>query len=337
MSLLMPETLSEIMRHHFTFSENGIAILDPDDIFVYHNQAFSQMFGLEGTSIIGWHADQWLERMYDHRGGVNIEWESLQSWLDYVHGVFRSKPFRRFESDLVDGRWLLISEQIYAPGYLVMHCADITLQKQTEKKLKEAISAIEQLAQTDELTGMPNRRYVLNRLQEEFARARRYRHPFCVAILDLDHFKNINDQYGHARGDEILKHFARFMQSEMRSGDIVGRLGGEEFCILLLETSIDEAQAALSRIAQLLGNEQFEHIAPHFSYSFSAGIATLSEDPQQDADILLANADKALYQAKSAGRNRVMIYQNAPFNHPLLPHETILLDPQGRPIDGEVF
>jgi len=313
MSLLMPETLSEIMRHHVTFSENGIAIFDPENIFVYHNHAFSEMFGLEERSFNGLHSDQWLKWMYEHRGGVNIEWDTLQGWLDYVHGVVRSKPFRRFETDLVDGRWLLISEQIYAPGYLVMHCADITQQKQTEKKLKEAISEIALLAQTDELTGMPNRRYALSRLQEEFARARRYRHPFCVSILDLDHFKNINDRYGHASGDEVLKHFSKFMHSQLRRGDIIGRLGGEEFCVLLLETSMEEALAALTRMSHLLGNERLDHIAPQFSYSFSGGIATLADNPQQDAHSLLANADKALYQAKSAGRNRVMPYRDEPF------------------------
>jgi diguanylate cyclase (GGDEF)-like protein/PAS domain S-box-containing protein len=303
------DVLTEVILTHITLSENGIAVFDPQDIFVFHNQAFARMFGLDETSIIGWHVDQWMTWMFNNRGGINIEDDCLQDWLDHVHSVYRSKPFRRFESDMVDGSWLLVSEQIYTSRYIVIHCADITQQKQTEKKLTEALSEIKHLAQTDELTNVPNRRYLLGRLREEYTRAQRYSRPLCLAILDLDHFKNINDQYGHAAGDEVLKHFARFVQSHLRTGDVLGRVGGEEFCVLLPETMLDEALPVLQRITTALAAERIDNVTPGFSYTFSSGVAEISSDPQQNCNMLFSNADKALYQAKAAGRNRVMAFQ----------------------------
>ena len=303
------DVLTEVMLNHLRLSENGIAVLDPQDIFVFHNQAFARMFNLDLASIVGWHVDQWMEWMFTKRGGVNIEYDRLQDWLDYVHSVYRSKPFRRFESDMVDGTWLLVSEQVYDQGYIVTHCADITLQKQTEKKLTDALSEIKHLAQTDELTGVPNRRYLLGRLREEFIRAQRYSRSLCLAILDLDHFKNINDQYGHASGDLVLKHFARFVHAHLRRGDVLGRVGGEEFCVLLPETQLDEASSVLNRITEALAAEQIDEFTPGFSYTFSSGVAQISGDPLQNCNMLFSNADKALYQAKAAGRNRVIAFQ----------------------------
>lgn len=301
----LSRTLQEVLEHHIQFTENAIAVFDPDNKFVLHNHAFARFFGLDPQRMDGWGLDDWLTWMYVHRGGVNIEWDTLESWLDYVHSVSRSKPFRRFETDLIDGRWLLVSEQVYESGYLVLHCADISLQKKTERDLKEAVEKIERLAQTDELTGMPNRRHILNRLNDEFLRARRYRHPFCLSIIDIDHFKLVNDKYGHPVGDEVLRHLSAFLQSHLRSQDMVGRLGGEEFVILFPETEAAAAMLVLSRIREALQEECLEYVASGFSYTFSAGLAAISPDLTEDCIALMARADKALYRAKHAGRNQV--------------------------------
>src|SRR5450830_1711807 len=303
-------TLKELLEHDIQFTENGIAIFDAQDRFIFHNQAFISMFGLDASVMQGWSLDDWLTWMYVHRGGVNIEWESLQAWLDYVHRVSRSKSFRRFETDLIDGRWLLVSEQIYPSGHLVLHCADITLQKKTEQDLKQAIARIEHIAQTDELTNLPNRRHILGRFHEELLRAARYQHDFCFDIVDIDHFKLVNDKYGHPAGDEVLRHFARFLRDHLRSQDMVGRLGGEEFAVLFPETRLDDALLVLSRIGEALQRECLSQIAPDFSYTFSAGLASTDADLMQDCDLLMARADKALYQAKNGGRNRVLRYQD---------------------------
>ncbi|EJL80848.1 diguanylate cyclase (GGDEF) domain-containing protein [Herbaspirillum sp. CF444] len=305
-----PASLQEVMEHHIQFTENGIAIFDPDDFFIFHNRAFVNIFGLDPAAMAGWGLDDWLTWMYVHRGGVNIEWDSLEAWLGYVHGVSRSKPFRRFETDLIDGRWLLVSEQSYPSGHLVLHCADITLQKKTEKDLKEAIAKIEHIAQTDELTNLPNRRHILGRFHEELLRAARYKHDFCFGILDIDHFKRVNDTYGHPVGDQVLRHFSAFLRDRLRSQDIVGRLGGEEFAVLFPETKVDDAMLVLSRINEALHQECLAQIAPDFSYSFSAGVVSTQADLMQDCTLLMAKADKALYQAKNGGRNQVLRYRD---------------------------
>jgi diguanylate cyclase (GGDEF)-like protein/PAS domain S-box-containing protein len=302
-------SLQQVMEHHIQFTENAIAIFDPDNVFIFHNQAFTRMFGLEAQSMDGWSLDDWLTWTYVHRGSLNIAWESLPAWLDYVHSMSRSKPFRRFETDLVDGRWFLVSEQTYTSGHLVLHWADITQQKKTEQALKEALARIEHIAQTDELTSLPNRRHILSRIHDEFLRARRYGHAFCLGILDIDHFKRVNDTYGHPAGDEVLKHFSCFLQSHLRAQDAVGRMGGEEFAILLPETALEDAVWGLNRIRESLQREHVHYQGQNFSYTFSAGLVSMTADPQEDGDLLILKADKALYRAKNGGRNHVAYYQ----------------------------
>jgi diguanylate cyclase (GGDEF)-like protein len=306
----LPTSLQEVMAHHIQFTENAIAIFDPGNRFIFHNQSFNKMFGLEAESMEGWALDDWLTWTYVNRGSINIEWESLEAWLNYVHGVSRSAPFRRFETDLLDGRWFLVSEQSYPSGHLVLHWADITLQKKTERELKEALARIEHIAQTDELTKISNRRHILGRLNEEFSRAKRYENAFCLGVLDIDHFKKVNDTYGHPVGDQVLKHFAAFIKKHLRTQDLVGRLGGEEFAVLLPETPPEGAMLVLTRIREALQRTRLDNIAPGFSYTFSAGVTSPSDDPLENCSLLMLRADNALYQAKNGGRNRVVLYKS---------------------------
>jgi diguanylate cyclase (GGDEF)-like protein len=306
-----PASLQQVMEHHIQFTENAIAIFDPDNAFIFHNQAFSRMFGLEAQSLKGWSLDDWLTWTYVHRGSINIEWNSLEAWLDHVHSVCRSKPFHRFEADLVDGRWFLVSEQTYKSGHLVLHWADITQQKKTEKALKEALAKIEHIAQTDELTSLPNRRHILSRIREEFLRSRRYDHELSLGIIDIDHFKKVNDTYGHPAGDEVLRHFSCFLQNHLRTQDRIGRLGGEEFVVLFPETGIEDAVWGLNRIRESLQRERIHYMGQDFSYTFSAGLVSMTTDPLEDCDLLMVKADKALYQAKNGGRNHIAYYQDA--------------------------
>jgi diguanylate cyclase (GGDEF)-like protein len=162
-----------------------------------------------------------------------------------------------------------------------------------------------ELAQVDGLTGLANRRHLMERLTQEMARAQRYQTSLSVIILDLDKFKSFNDTYGHLKGDELLKAFGTMVNHMVRVGDIVGRYGGEEFCVVLPNTSIKGAMVIAERIRKAMedlkisvGDDQ-----PPAGRTISIGAAEYANE--ESVEKLLTIADAALYRAKENGRNRV--------------------------------
>jgi diguanylate cyclase (GGDEF)-like protein len=157
-------------------------------------------------------------------------------------------------------------------------------------------------AATDALTGLPNSRAARDTVKQMVAHATRSQSPLAVALLDLDHFKAINDTYGHGHGDEVLALVADVMRSTLRDSDFVGRYGGEEFLILLPDTGCSGAAAALAKVRAAIANIAMVQVDR--AITASIGVAVLPEDGSV-ADTLVRNADRALYAAKSKGRNRV--------------------------------
>ena len=170
-------------------------------------------------------------------------------------------------------------------------------------KLKEAYRRIEELAELDELTGSLNRRSIMRALDEEIARAQRLNNPCAVALIDLDWFKRINDAYGHPTGDEVLRTFAITMFANIRTIDKFGRYGGEEFLLLLPDTSEDEAAQILDRLRMIIAELDWSAFSGGLRVTISAGVTALGKD--ESTDTLLARADRALYASKAGGRNRV--------------------------------
>jgi len=301
--------LYDLLMQSINLSQNGIAVLDAEDRFLFHNQSFARMFDIVEDSMIGRTHQDFIRSMFVNQRGSKIEAPTLDAWMAYVYSHYRSVAFRSFEVDLKDERWLLVTEQICPGGELIVLCSDITRQKDAENALRQAHEALERLALSDELTGVPNRRNFLQQLEQECAKSRRYQHPLSLAMLDLDHFKRVNDRFGHAMGDEVLKHFAQFLSRHLRAGDVVGRLGGEEFAVLLPETELNDALIVLNRMIEQLGLEHLDHFAPGFTYSFSGGVVLRPPLMKElDCSGLLAYADQALYQAKAAGRNQVVAH-----------------------------
>jgi diguanylate cyclase len=171
-------------------------------------------------------------------------------------------------------------------------------------ELKAAHARIEELAQVDDLTGLLNRRYIMKILNEEMARAQRTGTPCSVAIIDLDFFKRINDQFGHPVGDEVLRSFAITLFANLRTIDKLGRYGGEEFLMILPGTAGDEAVRTLDRLRSIASEVDWAAISTTVNVTMSAGISEVRQEDSA-ADIL-ARADAALYNAKDAGRNRVI-------------------------------
>ena len=173
-------------------------------------------------------------------------------------------------------------------------------------KLDEAQRTLKRQATTDELTGLRNRRRTMSRLDEEFQRACRLQDPLCLIIIDIDHFKRVNDSYGHLFGDVVLKHVAARMQDTVRKYDIIGRIGGEEFLIITPGTSIEDAVTLAERLREEVGRVPVTDRDVNVDVTVSAGIASLIEG-EDSIETLLRRADTALYKAKREGRNRVAI------------------------------
>lgn len=173
---------------------------------------------------------------------------------------------------------------------------------QRKQSLTEALSRIRELAIRDELTGLFNRRHILELLHTERSRADRTSQPWCLCMIDVDHFKAINDRHGHGVGDEVLRSLALIIRDGLRDCDHVARWGGEEFLVLLPNTGLDEAMLVVERIRQSLHRTGLSRSVPDLRVTLSAGVSQVlaEESLPQTID----RADQALYQAKSAGRNR---------------------------------
>ncbi len=179
------------------------------------------------------------------------------------------------------------------------------------RRLTEELARIHLLSLTDELTGLPNRRAFLRRLQEEVGRVQRYGHPLSLALLDLDGFKAVNDRHGHAAGDEVLRTYAAQVLAVFRHHDMVARYGGEEFAVLLPNTHTEGAARALAKVQKRAAETTFEHGGrPLPLPTFSAGLALYR--PGESPEAFIERADRALYRAKRLGRNRVELAEEEP-------------------------
>ena len=185
--------------------------------------------------------------------------------------------------------------------------AEIARHALTEQQLISRNKELLQLASTDLLTGLLNRRAVMQMALTELRRAKRYQKDLAVLMLDIDHFKLINDQYGHASGDKVLRDFASLCQQSIRDTDLLGRYGGEEFILVLPEIDLQTAIASAERTRMAVGQHKFTLTdGTILQLSCSIGIAMYL--PQRDdLDKLLLRADQALYQAKRQGRNRCAV------------------------------
>jgi len=180
------------------------------------------------------------------------------------------------------------------------------------QQLKSELKRVKLLSLTDELTGLPNRRAFLRRLEDEVGRVRRYNVPLSLAIIDLDHFKLINDEYGHGAGDEALRNFSSKVLSAFRHLDLVARYGGEEFIVLMPNTDQAGAARALEKIYRKCKESTFQRNGEKASLpTFSVGVALYK--PGETATNFIERADKALYSAKNLGRNR---YEFDDITHP---------------------
>lgn len=222
----------------------------------------------------------WLQSL---SSGLHIAGD-LQQVLD---NVLRSAPAEPARADLE----LLVARE-------EMRAAERRI-----RELESELARMRELALADQLTGCLNRRGLHAVMERELARAERRKSPLCVALLDLDDFKKLNDTYGHCAGDAALVQLVRVTQDALRKTDVIGRFGGEEFMIVLPDTPLADAVQTMTRVQRTLSSCGFSHHDEQVAVTFSAGVALCGAGDEQDA--LIARADKALYKAKNAGKNRV--------------------------------
>jgi diguanylate cyclase (GGDEF)-like protein len=175
-----------------------------------------------------------------------------------------------------------------------------------QRQLTEATNKLQLLAITDDLTSLHNVRYFNERLAIEFERARRYDVPLSCIMLDVDYFKDINDEYGHLKGDEVLRRIAKIIKDSIRSSDLAVRYGGDEFALLLPQTGLEKSQMLAERIKQSVGEYDFSDISHRLpEITVSLGVCTFPHEKIKQKNDLIKLADEALYAAKQEGRNKV--------------------------------
>ena len=189
----------------------------------------------------------------------------------------------------------------------VIHAVETQEKEQIIRRQQEVLQS---LARTDDLTGIWNRRYFMERMTWQMRMAKRYEMPQTFCMCDIDHFKQVNDTYGHFVGDDVLRVTARTLSAGLRDIDLLGRYGGEEFCILLVNTGIEQARPIAERLRERLGELVFDAEGGRtFQATASFGIAESS--PEEDAESLIQRADEAMYSAKQAGRNCVRVHADS--------------------------
>jgi diguanylate cyclase (GGDEF)-like protein len=187
-------------------------------------------------------------------------------------------------------------------GQLSQMRHDLRVQR---RELSDALKRVNVLATRDELTGLPNRRHMRERVEHEVQRTRRGHGSLCICVMDLDHFKTVNDQLGHAAGDAVLVNFALQSQAILREIDVLARWGGEEFLLMCPDTSIDQALQVVERVRQHLHRPESWAQCSVERVTFSAGLAV--HEPAASFEQTLALADSALYKAKRQGRDRCYV------------------------------
>ncbi|MFZ6780037.1 GGDEF domain-containing protein [Undibacterium sp. Ji83W] len=233
--------------------------------------------------------------VYQHKMGTYSQQLSSAKNVAEVNDLIRNilNETKEVQSETLRSRDMIVAAQ-----------KEVSEAEARIKELENKLAHMSELVREDQLTGSLNRRGMDDVFEREADRADRRNTPLCVALLDLDNFKKLNDTHGHAAGDEALVHLVRIVKQTLRSIDVVARYGGEEFVIIMPETQLEEAAQAMMRVQRELTKHFFTANDQRLFITFSAGVALRnSREPQEET---IKRADKAMYEAKQSGKNRVI-------------------------------
>lgn len=290
---------------------DGIAHFDPDGRIIFCNRQYREMFPLTGSMReTGAYLPQILRAAYDLGEQLDVPADKVDRWIETIMASLRVGGEE--EVRLFDGRWLHVRTTPIAEGGATVVVSDITTLKRAERKLLAMTEQLRQLAETDGLTGLLNRRSLDERLESELARARRTGQPTSVIMIDIDRFKAYNDHYGHPAGDDVIRGVAGAIVSKARRpADMVARYGGEEICVILPETAEGGAHDLAEKMRAAVRELAIVHqVSEKGVVTISVGVATCTVSDDQTWPDIVQRADQALYIAKQAGRDRVMVWSH---------------------------
>lgn len=301
--MILPwEALIENMPIGFAYRKvlrdaNGEVV---DYVFLLVNQAYEEITGLKRRDLINKKATEAIPHIEED----TIPW--IQIYAKVVEEQ-KSQTFERYSRVLKRTFHVTafpVSGDEFATVFLDISEMTALRERMQEKQreLEELNLALYKESITDPGTKLFNRRYILELLHKEVARAERHRHPLSVALVDIDYFKRVNDTYGHQAGDRILEQFSNRLQQWLREMDFLGRYGGEEFLLIFPETTVAEASRVLERIRWQMEEIPFQLEGTDLKITFSAGVAGYEGEAIHE---FILRVDGSLYLAKNAGRNRV--------------------------------
>ncbi len=255
------------------------------------------------------HAYQNLAKIYEQLGDYANAYSNLKVYLDLELKITNEKNDLKYKSlETVYRTQSMQSEARIIQNKNDQLEKEISERRWVEDALRQSEEKYRRLANIDPLTGLNNRRYFYELALNEYRRIKRYYHPLAIMMMDIDHFKQINDQHGHLAGDQILKMVARHMETIMREVDIIGRFGGEEFIVLFPETTMEQAIPVAQRLLHLFAHARFEIKNELLQITVSIGLAGHEEN--LSLDLLINRSDQAMQAAQKQGGNRLSVWED---------------------------
>lgn len=289
-------------------SKDAYAVFSPDDKVIYCNDTLEDLFCFPHNEAIGKSFRQLIMNAYEKKQGIafdNIE-TTIEEWLIDAQNKRRQRSSRMFEVDLIDGRWMLVTEQLDTNGYVFLQAKNITRQKILENQLNDNLSKLNDMAMTDELTQIPNRRSFITNVNDQLNQKNEIL-PHALIAIDIDDFKSINDNFGHTVGDIVLKEVAKILQQTIRPYDFVGRIGGEEFSIFLHNVDYPTSVIVGNRVIKNISETCVERGELKIKTTISAGLAWANS--LSTFETLYEKADEKLYESKMTGKNKLSSFK----------------------------
>ncbi|GBF51411.1 diguanylate cyclase [Leptospira ryugenii] len=303
--------LQTIAKHIIEKSLDSIVVLDSDSKMIYANPALLKLSGYQKQELISKSLDFLFphEINSDETKALKVENFLIGENSNYISGNHKEFDLYTKKGDLIpiELRIFEINEDENNRKQYSVRITDIREKKKLEEQKTLLINSLKRLAYMDELTLLPNRRSFYDSLQKTIAIVKRRNRDAILAVLDIDHFKGINDTYGHDIGDVVLKKIANIFMDCLREEDTVGRVGGEEFGCILPDTSQEGAVIVLERIRESVRNHRF-FIFDNFYLNVTVSIGYTRVHPTHKPEEVIKFADIALYQAKNSGRDKIQSY-----------------------------